>query len=263
MSEALAPYYAAAQQEAQTREVSVSLGDLERLIDGLIDPQPHFIRDLISSTGVAVIAEHKRRSPSDGEIRAGSDVAWAVEQYQQGGAVAVSVVTQQAHFGGAVEDLARAREAVDLPILRKDFISTPYQLYEARAFGADAALLIVGGLSDAELLSLHREAGNIGLDCLVEVHDEQELSRAFEIHPDVIGINNRNLATMEVDLETTRNLAQKVPQDIVLVAESGYDVGNPAHMRELRALDVDAVLIGTALMREENPAGVLRTWIDS
>jgi indole-3-glycerol phosphate synthase len=188
---------------------------------------------------------------------------WTVEQYQQGGAVAISVLTLETGFGGKLEDLAEARSAVDLPLLRKDFISTPYQLHEAKARGADAALLIVAGLSDADLLCLHEEANDIGLDALVEVHDEQELSRALEVNPRLIGINNRNLRTMEIDLGTTRNLVEKVPDGITVVAESGYDVRNPEHMRELRTLGVGAVLIGTALMREENPAEVLSDWMGS
>jgi indole-3-glycerol phosphate synthase len=150
---------------------------------------------------------------------------------------------------------------VDLPILRKDFIDDEYQLYQAKAYGADAVLLIAGGLDDRQLRNLQREASDIGLDCLVEVHDEPELHRALETAPKLLGINNRDLTTLEVDRETTRRLSDLVPEGIPIVAESGYDVKQPGHIIELEKLGVQAVLMGTALMRSDDPAKDLAEWL--
>jgi indole-3-glycerol phosphate synthase len=261
MSERLAEFYAASQEEAQRREVLLPFQELEWMIAELPEPQVRFEEALVARSDVAVIAEHKRQSPSIGEISRAGTLPWTVEQYQQGGAVALSIVTQGAHFGGRVEDLTDARHSSDLPILRKDFIRTPYQLYESRAHGANAVLLIVAGLSDTDLLDLHEEARDIGLGSLIEVHDEEELQRALEVSPSLIGINNRNLSTLQVDLDTTCKLMEAMPATVTVVAESGYDVRNRAHMRELQAMGADAVLMGTALMREENPAEALASWL--
>ena len=182
-------------------------------------------------------------------------------QYSKGGATAISVLTQGKHFGGRLQDIDEARSATSTPILRKDFIDNKYQLHEAKSYGADAALLIVGGLSDVRLAKLYHEAGLIGLDCLVEVHNQEELERALEIEPKLIGVNNRNLSTMRVDLDTARDLIPLIPDGITTVAESGYSVRNPNHIRELRELGADAVLMGTALMRESDPADALANWI--
>lgn len=270
MSEALAPYYATAQQETRARERFLPLQELRQLVyemgetDAIPARPPQFAEALTSSADVAVIAEYKRRSPSNKDgfppIRS---VAWTVEQYRKGGAAALSILTQKTHFGGRREDLDTARRAVDLPILRKDFISDPYQLYETKLSGADAVLLIVAGLSDAKLADLHEEASDIGLDCLVEVHDEEELKRALAVGPRLVGINNRDLNTMEVDLNTTRELIEMVPDTVIATAESGYSVKKPEHINELRSLRVDAVLIGKSLMREKDPAGALNGWIGS
>jgi indole-3-glycerol phosphate synthase len=261
MLESLAPYYDAAQQEAQAREAFLSLDGLKQMISAMPEQHPQFAETLATSAGVSVIAEHKRASPSEGEIDAQSNVARTVEQYRDGGALALSILTQKAHFDGSMDDLTEARQAVQLPILRKDFISSTYQLHDARAFGADAVLLIVGGLKDEELSRLHEEANSIGLDCLVEVHDKRELERALAIEPTLVGINNRNLTTMEGDLNVTRELITKVPKCITTVAESRYSVTEPEHMRELRVLGVNAVLMGKALMKHPDPAGALRRWI--
>ncbi len=258
--EQLEPYYMAARLEAGAYEQDTPLQDLEWMIAELPDGRSGFADALTAEDGVAVIAEHKRKSPSEGQIGPGLGVTWTVEQYQKGGAAAVSILTQRIHFGGSIEDLVEARQAVDLPILRKDFIDREYQLYQAKAFGADAALLIAGGLSDDKLKDLHEEAEAIGLDCLVEVHNEAELCRALEIGTRLLGINNRDLSTMRVDTDTARGLIGMVPKDVTVVAESGYSVREPRHMGMLRELAVDAVLIGTSLVREENPAQALSAW---
>lgn len=262
MNEKLAPYYEAALEESQQHLKTQSLSTLEDIIAEQ-DKTSHFRRAIIESPDVAVIAEHKRKSPSGGEIRPGSSVRWTVEQYQLGGAVALSVLTQETHFGGSVEDIFEARQSSLLPILRKDFISNEYQLYQAKAYGADAALLIVGGLEAEKLIDLQNEAADINLDCLVEVHDRSELETALESQAGLIGINNRNLSTLETDLRTVEDLIEEVPEDIPVVAESGYSVKNPDHIAELRALKVDAILMGTALMREENPAQALKNWLSN
>jgi len=259
----LAKYYYAAAEDMAYRQEDVSLDMLEFKIANLADIKPRFTEALANSPGVSVIAEHKRMSPSEGEIRPGSSVKDTVEQYQKGGATALSILVQKQHFGGDIQDIAEAREASSLPILRKDFISENYQLYEAKANGADAALLIVGGLAKATLIKLHKEATNIGLDCLVEAHDEKELEMALEIGATLVGINNRDLANPKnVDLDVTKELACLVPEEKVLVAESGYSVKNKLHLRELEDISrVDAVLMGTALMREDDPALALSNWL--
>ena len=262
-AERLAPYYKAALQEAADRRLTESLASLEGRIAAQADEVRSFSGAVVARAGVSVIAEHKRRSPSEGEIRPGSNIAWTVDQYRRGGAAAVSVLTQGEHFGGSVEDLSVARVAMDLPILRKDFISDEYQLYQAKAYGADAVLLITGGLDDRQLRNLQVEASGIGLDCLVEVHDEPELHRALETTPNLLGINNRDLTTLRVDRETTQRLAGLVPRGkgTFIVAESGYSVEEPEHLVELEQLGVEAVLMGTALMRSDNPAKALANWL--
>src|SRR5919204_2648015 len=156
--------------------------------------------------GLSLIAEFKRRSPGAGEIREGAGVAETVRAYERGGAAAISILTEERQFGGSLHDLRAAREASELPILRKDFIVERYQLYEAAANGADAVLLIVAVLEDPALAALYAEARDLDLDCLVEVHDEADLERALAIDADVIGVNNRNLEDLTVDLETTVEL---------------------------------------------------------
>lgn len=260
-SEQLAPYYQATRREASDRQKTEPLAVLEARIAARPDESRSLLKAVLADAGVSVIAEHKRRSPSEGEIRIVSNIARTVEQYRLGGAKAVSVLTQGADFGGSLEDLSAARAALELPILRKDFIDDEYQLYQAKAYGADAVLLIAAGLEDSQLQNLHREASDIGLECLVEVHNEQELHRALETNPKLLGINNRDLSTLQIDRETTRRLVDLVPEDIPVVAESGYDVNEPEHIIELKKFSVQAVLIGTALMRSDDPAKALADWL--
>jgi indole-3-glycerol phosphate synthase len=206
--------------------------------------------------GLSLIAEFKRRSPSAGEIAAGSSVAEQVGAYERGGAAALSILTDERHFGGSLEDLRAARAACDLPILRKDFVVDPYQLYEAAVNGADAVLLIARALDDAELHRLYEGARALDLDCLVEVHDAEELERALELDADVIGINNRNLDEGTVDISTTYELMPDVPAGKTVVAESGISARN--ELEELERVGVDAVLIGEALMSAEDPEALAR-----
>ncbi len=260
--ERLAPYYEAARQEAEIRQQTMPIGRLETIGDALDDGRPSFVEAIENAPDVAVIAEYKRRSPSKNDAWRDSTVAWTVEQYRRGGATALSILTQNQHFGGDVSDISKAFETCQLPILRKDFVSTEYQLHEARARGAAAVLLIVAGLEDEQLRKLYYEAGTLGLECLVEVHNEDELERAWKLEPEIIGVNNRNLSNpKDVDTRIAEELIPMVPDYVATVAESGYEVSDLDHIRQLRELGADAVLMGTALMREFDPAEALASWL--
>ncbi len=209
--------------------------------------------------GVGVIAEIKRRSPSAGMLRADPeiDVAAIAASYEAAGAAAISVLTDGPHFGGSLADIEAARGACGLPILRKDFIVDEYQLNEAVLAGAEAILLIVAALSEAELAGLHAAAGRLGLDALVEVHDERELERALSVGARLIGINNRDLRDFTVEVERTFELLGHVPlEEVTLVSESG--IGSPDQVRRLGEAGVHAVLIGGSLMAAEHPGEALR-----
>ncbi len=244
----------AAREGVDARRSLVPQADLESQLHGRADDRP--FSEALVRPGLSLIAEFKRRSPSAGEIAAEARVGEQVGAYERGGAAALSVLTDEAHFGGSLEDLRAARGACDLPILRKDFIVDPYQLYEAAVNGADAILLIVRALEDGPLRGLHEEARALDLDVLVEVHDEQELQRALEIGPEVIGINNRNLDEGTVDVATTYELMPDVPAGKTVVAESG--ISARVQLEELERVGVDAVLIGTALMSAADPEALTR-----
>ena len=203
-----------------------------------------------------VIAECKRRSPSQGIIRPDYSPERIAVSYQQAGAKAVSVLTEPTFFDGSLDHLRAVRRAVDLPVLRKDFIVTRYQLLEAVAAGADAVLLIVAALDDRELRSLSSQAEKLGLAILVEVHDRMELQRAVDAGARIIGVNNRNLHTLKVDLDATRMLIEGIPRDVIGVAESGLQT--TGDLRELGGLGYGAFLIGEALMRVPDPGEKLR-----
>jgi indole-3-glycerol phosphate synthase len=246
---------AGTREDVRRRRAEVPLSALESALAGRGDDRP--FSEALTLPGVSVIAEHKRRSPSAGEIRAGVSVADVVLAYERGGAAAISILTEGAHFGGSLDDLREARAASALPILRKDFIVDPYQLYESAAAGADAILLIVAALDARMLAELHGEARTLDLDVLVEVHDEEELDCALEIlDADVIGINNRNLVDFSVDVERTFELLADIPAGKTVVSESGF------HSRDqldaLERVGVDGVLIGESLMRAEDPEAALR-----
>lgn len=219
------------------------------------DPPRGFRRALAEGPAPRVIAELKRRSPSRGEIRADFDPALLAKSYLEGGAAALSVLTDGPGFGGTLDHLRLARAAVPLPALRKDFVVDAYQLEEARAAGADAALLIVAALGP-ELGELHERAFSLGLDVLVEVHDEAELERALEIDARMVGINNRDLRSFRVDLGVTERLAPRVPDGVLVVAESGISTGDD--VRRLARAGARAYLVGESLMREPDPGNALR-----
>jgi len=246
---------AGAWEGVEARRAELPQADLEARLAARREDRP--FNEALTRPGLSVIAEFKRRSPSAGSLAAdGIDVAAQVAAYERGGAAALSVLTDEPHFGGSLADLRAARAACGLPIIRKDFIVDPYQLYEAAVNGADAVLLIVAALSDDALVSLYREARSIDLDCLVEVHDEEELDRALEAGAEVIGINNRNLDDMSVDIGTTFELMPNVPAGKTVVAESG--ISGRAELEELDRVGVDAVLIGGALMAVEDPEAKVR-----
>jgi indole-3-glycerol phosphate synthase len=240
--------------EVDRRRANVPLARLEAALADR--PQCRPFSEALTRPGVSLIAEHKRRSPSAGEIRAGATVADIAQAYARGGAAALSVLTEPFHFGGGLQDLLEARAATALPVLRKDFIVDPYQLYESAAAGADAILLIVAALDPRDLAELLVEARALDLDALVEVHDERELEVALEVDADVLGINNRDLSDFSVDIERTYELLSDVPAGKTVVSESGFSTRE--QLDELERVGVDAVLIGETLMRASDVEAAVR-----
>lgn len=236
-------------EDLQGRMSATPLDDLkERALrqSPALDPMPAF-----RSGGVSVIAEVKRSSPSKGALATIKDPSALACDYEAGGAAAISVLTEERRFGGTLHDLADVRASVDVPVLRKDFITTSYQLWEARAVGADMALLIVAALEQMALESLIERARSIGLTPLVEVHDEDEIDRALDAGADLIGVNARNLKTLEVDRDTFARVAHKFPDHVVRVAESG--VRGPHDVIEYAKHGAHVVLVGETLVRDDDP----------
>jgi len=210
---------------------------------------------MLRQPGVSVIAEFKRRSPSGGLIRPDAAPADVARLYAQGGARALSVLTDARYFGGSDADLIEARGATTLPVLRKDFVVEEFQIREARALGADAILLIVRAVSDSDLRSFLRLARELGIDALVETHSADEVERALDAGAEIIGVNNRDLDTLTTDVTLAPRLRRLVPADHVFVAESG--VSTPEQIRILADAGVDAVLIGESLLRATDPGATL------
>ena len=213
-------------------------------------------RAAIEAPGLSVIAEIKRRSPSKGDLFAGLDPAIVAQQYSEGGACALSVLTDEAHFGGSVADLQVARGAVSVPVLRKDFTVDLRDVFDTRIMGADSVLLIVAALSDGELAEFHNAAIDVGLDVLVETHNEAEVERALAVGASLIGVNQRDLHTFQVDQERAVRVAKSIPSGIVKVAESG--VRGPSDAKALFAAGFDAVLVGESLVTSGDPAAATR-----
>jgi indole-3-glycerol phosphate synthase len=214
-------------------------------------PSPRDALAVLKADGVSVIAEVKRASPSRGQMASIADPAALAADYEAGGAAIISVLTEQRRFAGSLDDLTAVRKAVNVPILRKDFVVSSYQLWEARAYGADVALLIVAALEQPALISLVERAQSIGLLPLVEVHDEAELDRAIEAGARVIGVNARNLGTLEVDRTIFARLSGLIPDGVVRIAESG--VRGPHDLLGYAAAGADAVLVGESLVTEKDP----------
>jgi indole-3-glycerol phosphate synthase len=240
---------AGAAEDLQQRMAKTPLEDLKTQASRqrpALDPMPAFRGD-----GVSVIAEVKRSSPSKGELATIKDPAGLAVDYAAGGAAAISVLTERRRFGGTLDDLRAVREMVDVPVLRKDFMTTSYQLWEARAAGADMALLIVAALEQIALESLIERSRSIGLTPLVEVHDEDEVTRAVDAGADLIGVNARNLKTLEVDRGTFDRLSPLIPEGVVKVAESG--VRGPHDVIEYAKSGAHVVLVGETLVRGDDP----------
>jgi len=247
---------AAKRQELERRRQEEPLGVLRTRLPQA--PPTRSLAQALRGPSLGLIAEVKRASPSRGVLRGDLDPQALARTYAGSGAAAISVLTEEQHFQGSLDDLKAVRAALDgcgdtrLPLLRKDFLFDAYHLFEARAYGADAVLLIAAVLNPALLAELLALARTLGLECLVEVHDEQELERALAADAQVIGINNRDLRTFEVDLALSERLRPLIPEDRVVVAESG--IHSRADVERLRALGVNAVLIGEALVTADDPA---------
>src|SRR6056297_361389 len=243
---------AAAKAQRSLADLAGRIGDLEDIPRGFA----RALRTMAASGGTPVIAEVKKGSPSKGVIRADFDPLAIAEEYQNGGATCLSVLTDQQYFYGHLRYLGLIREQVSLPLLCKDFIIDPYQLYQARHAGADAVLLIAAALNDEQLLELAQQATALRLDTLLEVHDIAEMERALKLPVDLIGINNRDLRTFDTDLAITEALAGLVPEAQLAVAESG--IATRADIERLQAAGARVFLIGETLMREVDIAGKLR-----
>ena len=240
---------AGVREDLAVRQAARSEADLAAAVEAL--PPPRDPLPAFRAPELSVIAEVKRRSPSKGLLADIPDPAALAAAYHAGGADAISVLTEQRRFGGSLDDLRAVRGAVPTPLLRKDFVVTGYQLLEARAAGADLVLLIVAALDDALLKDLHDQAQELGLTVLTEVHDEEELARALEVGADLVGVNARNLRTLEVDRDTFGRVAPLVPAGVVTVAESG--IGGPDDAARYSAQGADVVLVGEALVKDGNP----------
>ena len=247
----LATIVAATRRMVEVREEREPLSALAARAEKREAPAGRFRAALVDTGGPRIIAECKRRSPSRGVLRRDYDPVAIATAYEKAGAAAISVLTEPTFFDGALEHLQAVRNAVDLPVLRKDFIVSEYQLLEARAAGADAVLLIVAALESRSLTALHARASTLGLDVLVEVHDVGELSAAIDAGAHIVGVNNRNLRTLEVDVSASERLAARMPREVVSVSESGLKTA--ADLIRLRQLGYRAFLIGERLMTEADP----------
>jgi len=236
-------------EDLAAREAATPLAEIKsRAVDA---PSARNALAALKAPGVGVIAEIKRSSPSRGAIAAITDPAKLAATYADGGARAISVLTESRRFGGSLGDLAAVRAAVDIPILRKDFIISPYQVHESRAYGADMVLLIVAALEQNVLVGLLERVESLGMTALVEAHTEDEASRALDAGAKVVGINARSLATFDVDRDTFSRIAPGLPSEIVTVAESG--VRGPADLLAYAGAGADAVLVGEGLVTSADP----------
>ncbi|GAA6526700.1 indole-3-glycerol phosphate synthase TrpC [Intrasporangium sp. DVR] len=245
-------------EDLAARRAAVPLSDVQEMAAAAptaLDPLPGFR----SAPGVAVIAEVKRRSPSKGALAEIPEAGRLAAAYAAGGASAVSVLTEQRRFGGSLADLDAVRAAVEIPVLRKDFIVDAYQVFEARAHGADLVLLMASALADDDLHELHGVATRLGMTPLVEVHDADELERALAVGPLLVGVNARNLKTLEVDRQVVAGLLPLLPPDVVAVAESG--VSGPTDVADYVRMGARAVLVGEALVTGGAPSEAVAQFI--
>lgn len=254
-SDLLEAIVAATRRIVEVRQRQVPMARLAARVERRPRREGVFRAALDRSDGLNVIAECKRRSPSHGVLRPAYDAAAIARGYEAGGARAISVLTEPTFFDGALDNLRAVRDAVALPLVRKDFVVTEYQLLEAREAGADAVLLIVAALEPTELAALLAAAERVGLDALVEVHDARELAVALDQGAGIIGVNNRNLHTLVVDVETSDRLIGSMPAGVIAVSESGLKTG--ADLRRLAALGYRAFLLGERLMTRPDPGAAL------
>lgn len=245
----IAEVRAGARERARNRPISV----LENEIAGL--PEPRNFNTALSVKKLRIIAEIKRASPSAGLLRPNLSPAILAQNYQKAGAAAISVLTEKDHFQGSLADLTAVRKSVNIPVLQKDFILIPYQIYEARACGADAILLIVAFHSRQALQELFSLAQTLKLSTLVEIHREPELEDALSIGAEIIGINNRNLATLQTDLDVSRRILPLIPKEKIKVVESGLKT--KIEIQEFSRLGASAFLVGESLLHQDNPAEAL------
>lgn len=253
MSDILDRILATKRREVAAANAAVPRAEIERLAAAASPPRGFAaaLRRRVAAGKPAVIAEIKRASPSKGLIRADFDPARIAASYEANGAACLSVLTDAEYFGGSRADLEAARAACSLPVIRKDFIVDAYQVFESRAWGADCILLIVDAVPDADLARLESLAQSLGMDVLVESHDAGQLERALRLSTPLLGVNNRDLRTFEIRLETTLELASRVPADKILVAESG--IASPDDVDRLRKHKVSAYLVGSAFMAADDP----------
>lgn len=237
--------------EVAERERRVPLDEIIARVQSISPP-----RTLSFDGRMVLIAEVKRRSPSKGSFVSTLDPVAQARRYEEGGASAISVLADERYFGGSLDDLKAVRDAVSVPVLCKDFILTPYQVYEARAHGADLILLIVSALDDATLVALQDLARSLGMTPLVEVHDQHDLARAVAAESPLIGVNNRDLRDFSVDLITTEYLAPLVPDDVALISESG--IATREDVQRVRQAGARGILVGETLMRSGDPAATIR-----
>lgn len=235
---------------------------LSELMDKIAEISPALpAADNLLNRAFSVIAEVKRSSPSKGNLAEISDPKRLADQYASGGAQVISVLTERRRFGGSLADLTAVRSAVEIPILRKDFMVDDYQVFEARAFGADVILLIVASLGDSQLSDLNDLALDLGMSVLVEVHDEDELERAFQINPKLVGVNARNLKTLEVDLATCERLLPMIPAGHAAIAESG--ISSLSEVRRLVESGATGVLVGETFVKSGNPTETIQEWTEA
>ncbi len=250
--------------ESHREAAAADVRSIEKLVEDAkqMEPARGFVDALRNAPTLGVIAEIKRRSPSKGDLNLDLDPAELSAAYGSGGAACCSVLTDEQYFGGSVADLAAVRRSVDIPILRKDFTVSTQDVVDARLMGADCVLLIVAALDDGELTDFHALAHEIGLDALIEVHDEAEAERAIAIEgANLIGVNQRDLMTFEVDTARAARVAASLPTNIVRVAESG--IGGPDDIPSLIDAGFDAVLVGESLVKHHGPADGVRALIDA
>ena len=246
------------EEELAVLEQKTPIGELRARVRDL--PPARDFGEALSKPGIALIAEVKKSSPSAGIIAGELDPALIALEYEGGGASAISVLTESAYFGGELADLSVVKEAVKIPVLRKDFIIAPYQIYEARAAGADAILLISELLNLEELIDYLQIARKLGMDCLVESHSRHELEKAIKSGAEIIGVNNRNLKTLIVNIDTSIQLIPLIPRDRIRVSESG--IKSARDVERVSGAGADAILVGETLVRSKNPAQKIKELIN-